>query len=405
MTNPELQYWAPSGAIFPGGPSTWYILSDDQRRIIAVTMDGQQESEDLAVEILKKIIDTLPADVYAIKVSPEGSLISMSNDPEDDETFCVYYPPLEEVQRPEGIRTIIRSELKEIDRLGPDTDLVSYQPHPNDNEPKKVVFKYYFIFQFIQRMWNELNLWMRLPRHPNIVPFDRLVVDELKGRVVGFTSVFIPGGTLEDDQSRVFKLRWFEQLTNVVDVLNLKHGIMHQDIAARNLLVDPSTDSLQLFDFNFSGRIGGPCYIENRNDVNGVIFTLYEIITRDDHFRHVPHEEQNPDDVQGLSTWPKHPEVQLDHPVSEYRSYLNRWVKKRWEEKGISVYTEAPEPIDWPPLQTPRREYTAVDKEGNETVQLKTDWSRLRRNERKEGNITLEWQRPPRNKVLQDDRS
>ncbi|KAK7439755.1 hypothetical protein Landi51_11024 [Colletotrichum acutatum] len=344
-------------------------------------MDEQQESEDLAVEILKSFIDTLPADVYAIKVSPQGNLISMSNDPEDDETSCVHYPPLEEIQRPEGIRTIIRSELKEINRLGPDTDL------------------------FIQRVWNELNLWMRLPRHPNIVPFDRLVVDELKGRVVGFTSVYIPGGTLEDNQSRVFKLRWFEQLTNVVDVLNLKHGIMHQDIATRNLLVDPSTDNLQLFDFNFSGRIGGPCYIETRNDVNGVIFTLYEIITRDDHFRQVPNEEQNPDDVQGLSRWPKHPEVQLDHPVSEYRSYLNRWVKKRREERGISVYTEAPEPIDWPPLQTPRREYTAVDKEGNEIVQLETDWSRLRRNERKKGNITLEWQRPPRNKVLQDDRS
>ncbi|KXH52649.1 hypothetical protein CNYM01_01700 [Colletotrichum nymphaeae SA-01] len=348
-------------------------------------MDGQQESEDLAVEMLKKLIKNLPANVYAIKVSPEGSLISMSNDPEDDETFCVYYPPLEEVQRPEAIRTVIRSELKEIDWLGPDTDLVSYQPHPNDNEPKKVVFKYYFIFQFIQRVWNELNVWMRLPRHPNIVPFDRLVVDELKGRVVGFTSVYIPGGTLEYNQSRVFKLRWFEQLTEVVDSIR-------RQTACSSLTS------------NFSGRIGGPCCIENRNDINGVIFTLYEIITRDDHFRHVPHEEQNPDDVQGLSTWPKHPEVQLDHPVSEYRSYLNRWVKKRREEKGISVYTEAPEPIDWPPLQTPRREYTAVDKEGNETVQLETNWSRLRRNERKEGNITLEWQRPPRNKVLRDDR-
>ncbi|EXF86228.1 hypothetical protein CFIO01_02287 [Colletotrichum fioriniae PJ7] len=211
-----------------------------------------------------------------------------------------------------------------------------------------------------------MNLWMRLPRHPNIVPFDRLVVDELEGRVVGFTSVYIPGGTLEDNQSRVFKLKWFEQLTGVVDVLNLKHGIMHQDIAARNLLVDLLTDNLQLFDFNFSGRIGGIGCIENRNDVNGVIFTLYEIITRDDHFRQVPHEEQNPDDVQGLSAWPKHPVVQLDHPVLEYRSHLNRWVKKRREEKGISVYT-------------------------------------LRRKERKEGNITLEWQRPPRNKVPQDD--
>ncbi|KXH26780.1 hypothetical protein CSAL01_00326 [Colletotrichum salicis] len=294
MIDPEFGYWAPGGAIFPRVPSTWYILSIDQRRIIAVTMDGKQESEDLAVEILKKHIDTLPDDVYAIKVSPDGNLTSMSTDPEDDETLCVHYPPLGEIERPEGIRTIVRSELQEIDRLGPDIDLVSYQPHPDDNSPKKVVFKYYFLTQFIQRAWNEMNLWMRLPRHPNIVPVDRLVVDELKGRVVRFTSIYIPGGTLEDNQSRVFKLKWIKQLTRVVGDLNLKHGTMHQDINARNLLVDPSTDNLLLFDFDFSGRIGGTGYVENRNDIKGVIFTLYEIITRDNHFREVPHEKQKP---------------------------------------------------------------------------------------------------------------
>ncbi|KAK1675350.1 hypothetical protein BDP55DRAFT_663965 [Colletotrichum godetiae] len=182
-----------------------------------------------------------------------------------------------------------------------------------------------------------MNLWMRLPRHPNIVPFDRLVVEELKGRVVGFTSIYNPGETLEDNQSRVFKLKWLEQLTRVVEDLNLKHGIMHQDIDARNLLVDPSTDNLLLFDFDYSGRIGDTGYVENRNDIKGVIFILYEIITRDNHFREVPHQKQNPNDVQGLPVWSKHPEVQLDHSVSEYRSALDRWVEERREGKSISV--------------------------------------------------------------------
>lgn len=79
--------------------------------------------------------------------------------------------------------------------------------------------------------WKEMNLWMRLPRHPNIVPFDKIVLDELEGRVVGFTSSYVPGGNLEENKSRVFKLKWLKQLIEVVDLLNLRHGIVHQDIA------------------------------------------------------------------------------------------------------------------------------------------------------------------------------
>lgn len=133
---------------------------------------------------------------------------------------------------------------------------------------------------------------MRLPPHPNLVPFNRVVLDEQNGRLVGFTSIYIPGGTIKENKSRTFKLEWLRQLTCVVDDLNLKHGIVHQDIAARNLLVDPKTDALMLFDFNYSGQIGGINYGINygadRKDVKGVIFTLYEIITRDMDFRNLP---------------------------------------------------------------------------------------------------------------------
>ncbi|KAK6225271.1 Serine/threonine-protein kinase Nek4 [Colletotrichum tabaci] len=197
-----------------------------------------------------------------------------------------------------------------------------------------------------------MNLWMRLPKHPNIVLFDRLVLDKLNGHVVGFTSVYIPGGTIEDNRSRVFKLEWLKQLTRVVDDLNLKHGIMHQDIAPRNLLVDPSTDNILVFDFNYSGRIGGIGHISERDDVKGVIFTIYEIITLDKHFREVPYDQQDPTEIQALAAWHKHPDVRLDHHVSEYRSVLNHW-----------------EPIDWPPLgPPPKKELVVSDGNGNSTV-------------------------------------
>ncbi|KAI0476965.1 hypothetical protein F4859DRAFT_514297 [Xylaria cf. heliscus] len=45
-------------------------------------------------------------------------------------------------------------------------------------------------------------------------------------------------------------------LIQVVDLLNLRCGIVHQDIASRNLPVDDSTDSIKPFDFNFAARTG-----------------------------------------------------------------------------------------------------------------------------------------------------
>jgi hypothetical protein len=409
MIDEEWRYFAPGGGICPGGPSTWHILDWDQRRIIAVTMDEEQESEDLAIEHLKKHIDALAPDVYAIRLSPDGELTSVFTNPEDDETICEYHPPLGAIQVPDHVKTVIRSDLLELDRFGPNVDLVSYTPCAHAAE-KKVVFKYYFIFQFIHRVWHEMNLWMRLPSHPNIVPVDSLVLDELRGGVVGFTNVYIPGGTIWENTARVFKLDWLRQLTRVVDDLNLKYGIAHQDVAARNLLVNPETDDLMLFDFNWSGRIGVPIngglgYIKDRDDVKGVIFTLYETITRDTHFQSVRCDLQNPDDVMGLEEWVQHPDVKLDHPVSEYRSVLNEWVKKRREGKQIAIYTEAPEYIDWPSFPNPPpTDEIFGDPHGEFKVVRGVRLCNMRRCDREKGIEILNWQRPAQNKLRNGDR-
>ncbi|KAI1349622.1 hypothetical protein F5Y01DRAFT_288732 [Xylaria sp. FL0043] len=386
MIEDRWRYFAPGGAITPGGPSTWYILDWDQRRVIAVTMDEEQESEDVAVEHLKKHINDIGPGVYAIHLSPDGTIISTSTDPEDDATACPYYPPLQDVHRPDHIETVLRSELRELDRLSPNVDLVSYTPHPETpTESKTVIFKYYFLTQFYDRLWNEMNLWMRLPPHPNIVPFDRLVLEEVNRCVVGFTNKYIPGGTVDENKRRGFKLKWLKQLLHVVDDLNLQYGIMHQDIAARNLVIDPGTDELMLFDFNYSARIGDIGYSQDRNDIKGVAFTLYEIITRDYHFRKVPHERQNTADIEGVD-WVKQDDVALDHPVSEYRSVLNEWVKKRRQGNQITIYTEAPQYLEWPAFPTPPTTRLFADVYG-------PAWITMRRN--KERGTLVEWERPP----------
>lgn len=264
----------------------------------------------------------------------------------------------------------------------------------------QVVFKYYFLWQYAQMSWKEMNLWMRLPRHPNIVPFDRIVVDELEGRVVGFTNGYVPGGSLEENKSRVFRLEWLQQLIHVVDELNLRYGIAHQDIAPRNLLVDDSTDSVMLFDFNFAARINypspgeGESYLEDRNDVKGVIFTTYEIITRDNSLRSMPHEEQNLDDLS--LEWVKHPEVKLDHPVTSYQLILQEWRERRAGDLYAVHPSNVPEAIDWPSRpKLPQKTISLKDAHGQPFCFTVDKWYERRQDVRDAGEKVLNWERPP----------
>lgn len=243
-------------------------------------------------------------------------------------------------------------------------------------------------------IWHEINLWIRLPKHPNIVPFDSIIVDELEGQIVGFTTTFVPGGTLDENKSRPFKLEWLRQLIGVVDFLNLDLGIEHQDVAPRNLLVDETTEKILLFDFNFSARIGKGAYSEHRNDVKGVLFTVYEIITRDAELRSVRHEHQDVSKLE-TSSWTKHPDVLLDHPVSEFRKVLDEWCKKRRSGRQVNIYTAAPNFLDWPPLPDPPLSEVERGYPPNmvkEPVKL-YDWRRTELLEK--GKPVLNWQRPP----------
>ncbi|KAI1378757.1 hypothetical protein F4677DRAFT_465880 [Hypoxylon crocopeplum] len=336
-------------------------------------MDKELHSEDLALEHLKKHIDKIGPDIYAIHVSDQGELIHRMTIP----LACTIH-----LYRKSNARIVSRP----------------YNAQSYKSSIGLVAFKYYFINQFISWVWNETNLWMRLPEHPNIVPFDKLVVDEVAGRFIGFTTVYIPGGDLEENQSRVFKLKWLHQLTGVVDDLNLKYGIAHQDITARNLLVDDVTDSLMLCDFNYSARIGTLTHSEHKNDIKGVIFTMNEIITCNKGLRDVPCIDQDLAAIEEQEEWPKHPDVMLDHPVSEYRSALKEWSQKRQQGEQVNIYTDAPEYIDWPDMaEPPLTMFESEDMYGNKTPWVCYDKGRT--TTREEGGIVLNWEQLSQNKL------
>ncbi|KAJ5504064.1 kinase-like domain-containing protein [Penicillium fimorum] len=75
-----------------------------------------------------------------------------------------------------------------------------------------------------------------------------------------------------------FRFEWLQQLTEVVGFLHLELGIMHQDVAPWNLLVDPGTHKILLFDFDWAVS-GKERLVDNRDDLTGVVFTLYQLIT------------------------------------------------------------------------------------------------------------------------------
>ncbi|CRL27456.1 Tyrosine-protein kinase, active site [Penicillium camemberti] len=251
----------------------------DQLRLIKVKGTAKlfPPDEDIENSVLAQFADYLSPEVRAITVDDDGLLIRVSTDPGEDETFFIGYVPFSLCQSLAYCSTIHFSQLQELDRLGLGVDLSSY-----DSQKK------------------EMNLLSKLLPHPNVVPFDRLVLEDAESRVIGFITKYIPGGTLANaDPKRPFRFEWLQQLTQVVDFLNLELGIMYQDIAPRNLLVDPETDKLLLFDFDWAAN-GKEYLLDSRDDVSSVVFTLYEIITNDTHFTSIPHWDRNIDMVQNI---------------------------------------------------------------------------------------------------------
>lgn len=194
------------------GGSKVVVRDWDQRRSVDV-WGPREDDDEFVFQAVERFIDTLPIDVIKVQLSEDGSLSSTSSDSVDDPSYVPFYPT--RTNFPRHLTTVRRRELTEVDRLGLQVDMVTYKPR--QGETRKVVFKYNITEKNVSLFWHEVNCVMRMPTHPNIVPFDALVVDAVDGvdRVVGFTTVYIPGETLHVNKDRLFKLKYLEQLIKV----------------------------------------------------------------------------------------------------------------------------------------------------------------------------------------------
>lgn len=387
------------GFLYNGVGTLKVIIDWDQRRYIAVATAWEEPDEAFFLDALAEHIDDISSDVVQIEVGEEGELLNSISDLDEDRAIIPFYPSPSDY--PSQLRRTRREKLVELDRMGVQVDLCE-DTSATGTEPKQVAFKYYLNEGNIGIIWDESNCLLRIPNHPNIVPFNSLVVDQVEGqdKVVGFTTPFIAGGTVLDNVSRPFKLEHLRQLISTIDYLNLTLGIVHGDITPYNLLVDASTDNLLIFDFNLACRLGweagdddtSDSYDPARNDVKFTAFTLYEIITRDTHLR----DENEPHDLDASMVlesdggaalvWEKHEDVVLDAPVAEYRRHLDEWMARRGEDK-VTNWRQAPAAIDWPPLpEFPEVQFCGA---------MMRRATQMRQEMVQRGAQFVQWQRPP----------
>ncbi|KAJ5617361.1 hypothetical protein N7537_002475 [Penicillium hordei] len=378
----------------------------DWDRLCMVKVKGTAKlfppDEDVEVPILAQFADYLSPEVRAVTVDDDGLLAGVSTDPEEDDTPFVAYIPFSVAESLADCRTIQYSKLHELDRLGPGVDLSSYEDE--SGIPQKVAFKFNPLDkpQRLKMAWDELNLLKDLPPHPNIVPFDRVVLEDVESRVIGFTTKYIPGGTL-DNTNVPFRFEWLQQLTELVDFLNLELGIMHQDIAPRNLLIDRDTNKILLFDFDWAA-CGRNRLLDGRDDVTGVVFTLYELITKDTRFTSIPHWNLNIDMVQSISVWTRNRE--LDSDVSKFRNFLNDWLATRKSDGGLERYLNARNQLTWPDLPT-ASDYNIPFELGKNSdgEPIWTTGPRFRRTAMEKGQYCFHWERPPQSNLLNKAKS
>ncbi|KAI1127942.1 kinase-like domain-containing protein [Nemania abortiva] len=378
----------------------------DQLRMIKVKGTAKlfRPDEDVEVPILARFADYLSPEVRSVTVDDDGLITQVSTDPEEDDTPFMGYHPFSTVESLHDCQTIRYSKIQELGRLGPGVDLSLYYDEFQDAQ--KVAFKF-SAFGKQRRLlmaWDELHLYKSLPQHPNIVSFDQVVLEDTESRVIGFTTKYITGGTF-DNPNRPFRFEYLQQLTRLVDFLNLDLGIMHQDIAPRNLLIDPQTQKLLLFDFDFVAH-GEKGLLDGRDDVIGVALTLYELITGDKQFEIIPHRDRNIDMVQDIPEWPRKRE--LDSDVSTFRNFLNEWIATRTGGNDMQRYLNAPNRLTWPdPPNTADFDAPPETPKTHRAKYGEAYWGaggELRRDAVETGKYVFRWERPPQSRLRKPKR-
>jgi len=161
----------------------WTVRDWDQRRTISVELPWKEQEEEeeeryFVFTALSRHIDKIPSDAVVVEIGKDGELISSTSAINRDRTEVVFYHLIQEFGS--GAHFYRQSDLIELERLGLQVDLVTKQTDLG-NDSRRLAFKYNLARNNIPLIWHDINCQMRIPKHPNIVPFDRLLVETVAG--------------------------------------------------------------------------------------------------------------------------------------------------------------------------------------------------------------------------------
>lgn len=145
--------------------------------------------------------------------------------------------------------------------------------------------------QFVVYHWDGFHIYMCLSPHPHFARFDGVLGD---GRSSSPSpSASSQGGNTCARLDPRLKLKWRIQLLDVIDNLNLICEIQCSS-AKTSRRESSSLPKDRRVDDQMSGEDGFPCrsesyarFLDERSDVRRAIFTLYEIIARNEPSRKV----------------------------------------------------------------------------------------------------------------------
>ncbi|KAI1470840.1 uncharacterized protein F4812DRAFT_280819 [Daldinia caldariorum] len=235
------------------------------------------------------------------------------------------------------------AELIKLDRLAPRVHLVKLA----DASETRMVAKYASGDSAKGNIGKEINILGRQQLHPSILPVECIILDD-NNCVIGMGTKFVPGGDLLRNKDRVFKLKWLQQLTETLDFLHFKQGIVHGDLHLGSLLIDEAADRLVLCDFS---RAREATEMNLMEEFWSVMWTLYELVTLD----FEAEEEQlqksyakygiyslDTESIEKLPSWPARTKLDCDAEI--LRSYMREWLKRRVETLQF-VEPREPDPM------------------------------------------------------------
>ncbi|EFE39474.1 hypothetical protein TRV_05871 [Trichophyton verrucosum HKI 0517] len=298
---------------------TTYVIDCDTLRCLQLIgpskLLGNEDDFRNTFLALERYVDQLGPDNHTIIVDENGDLVKFTS---EDVTMEIRFPKYTGAM--DKHQVIRRSELTEIDRLNKFVDLVEYNSSDSEAKKELAFFKYTLNQNWIWRVWIDLHIHKALQGNEHFVPFHRIIIDDVTENILGFTYKCLSGTRLYDYDG-VFNFCWLKQMTDAADELNLRYGVLHNDICPHTFLIDHDKNEVKLYCFGLIIKIGKQTMVPLA-DVNSLIVWVYQFLTGDRQFLDRLLHQESVSKIEDMGEWKLQRPIEDGFDISDYRKHL-----------------------------------------------------------------------------------